>query len=749
MIAYRKELFVKKKYVFGRIIGVAIIILILLFLSTSSMPVSTTYSFREMDDPQYYFYMVQGNMVEQQIQFRKPYVDRMGVCISNITYGIQGTLKLELHEKGSEEILANSEINLANAKDREFIWFDVKCEVDKDKVYQLDIITENVVGELAILSRIQDDNLAEMIEPATEYGVPLDGYLAVDISYRAKLDISTMICLWMLGTVMIVYILGWEEIIATRSRLRKSILATIMVLILPFFYNYCVPDHNLMHTKLYLGLAGYYILLLFITFILFMRNKIPFLAFFIAVTLLNGIAYSLVFMPMSSPDETTHFYESYRLSNIIMGQESTDEYGNILVRQCDTYEKMTQINDKYTIQLWEKSIETTDSTDEQMVSSDFPWIIYAPILGYIPQALGISFARLLHVNYFWLLYLGRFANLLFFTILVSVGVSMAPKAKWIVLTICNFPFLVQEVATYSYDTLIIAFAILLGCYIYKLMEQNKQMSIKQIVVLLILCLCFANFKPVYFPLIGLIFLIPNKNVNNCKIKAILMKVIIVTLSLAMMLVVYHHISPLNMESLQGEYIVASPEEPEASEIQAQEGWIYLSEGIIHYSSGETKSPLSYLLCNPLDMFQRIVYTLFQSIDWFVLYIFGNYMGGHEIRIPVVVTILFMWYFFHTITEEKDNEYSGKILKMKAFILFLNCVCLLGLILVSYLQWSPLGKRELIGIQGRYFYPLFISLIFVNSRKRQETKKDYFADLSIVSLVHVLTLLYSQSIIWNR
>ena len=125
------------------------------------------------------------------------------------------------------------------------------------------------------------------------------------------------------------------------------------------------------------------------------------------------------------------------------------------------------------------------------------------------------------------------------------------------------------------------------------------------------------------------------------------------------------------------------------------------------------------------------------------------MGGHEIRIPVVVTILFMWYFFHTITEEKDNEYSGKILKMKAFILFLNCVCLLGLILVSYLQWSPLGKRELIGIQGRYFYPLFISLIFVNSGKRQETKKDYFADLSIVSLVHVLTLLYSQSIIWNR
>ena len=167
MISSMKKVFINKKYLGLRLLVSGLLIFTLFFLSVSSIPISTTYSFREMDDPQYYFYMVQGNRVEQQIQFRKPYVDRMGICISNMTYDTQGTLMLELHEKESEEILANGEIDLANAKDKEFIWFDVKCEVDKDKVYQLDIITENVVGELAILSRIQDANLAEMIEPAT------------------------------------------------------------------------------------------------------------------------------------------------------------------------------------------------------------------------------------------------------------------------------------------------------------------------------------------------------------------------------------------------------------------------------------------------------------------------------------------------------------------------------------------------------------------------------------------------------
>ena len=749
MVSVAKKMLKNKRFMLGRITASALIVVGLLFLSLSSVPITTTYSYRDMDDPREYFYMVQGNRIEQVIQFNKSYVEKISVCISNMTYGTQGVLKLNLHEKGSEYILAEGEINLENAKNREFIWFDVKKEVDTGKLYQLDVITNGVDGELAILCRNQDTNISETVEFATEYGVTLEQYLAVDFSYRSKLDMHTIICLWIFGIVVIAYILGWEFIIEARSRLTKSICVTIMLLILPFFYSYCVPEHDTIHTKFYFGLAIYYILLLSISFVLYLRKKISFIAFFVAITLLNGIAYSFVYMPVSSPDETTHFYESYRLSSIIMGQESTDECGNVLVRKCDLNNKKTQIDDNYVIQLWEKCNEQISDEDEQLVAADYPWYIYAPILGYVPQAIGITFARLLHVNYFWLIYFGRFANLLAFTILVSIGISVVPKAKWIVFSICSFPFLIQEVASYSYDTLIIAFSILLGCYVFNLMEQEKQVSRAQLSALLLICVCLANFKPVYFPLIGLVFLIPNKKICvSCK-KAISIKVAILVISFSTLLVVFHHGSPLNMESLQQVCITAPVSESTEIEPELYDGWINPTNGIVHYSSGVTESAMNYLLHNPLDIFQRIIYTFFESIDWFVLYIFGNYMGGHEIRIPVTVTIMFVLYFFHSIGRERNKEYSAKNVMMKSYILLLNSASIFGLMLVSYLQMSPLGEQLLIGIQGRYFYPLMITLIFENYGKKQEKEGDYFVELSVISLVHIMTLLYSESIIWGR
>lgn len=751
MVLSVKEILKNKKFLMGRIVGAVLILLILWFLSLSSIPVTTTYSYKEMEDPRENFNMVQGNRIEQTIQFKKPYVERIAVCISNMTYGTQGILKLNLHEKGTEYILAESEINLETAKCREFIWFDVKKEIDTGKMYQLDVITNDVAGEVAILCRNQDTNVGEVAEFATEYGFTLeDTYLAVDIAYRSKLDIHTMFCLWMLGGIIIAYILGWEFIIETRSRLTKSICVTILLLVVPFFYSYCVPEQDAIHTKFYIGLAIYYILLLVITFLLYYKKKITFIPFFALVTLLNGIAYSFVFMPVSSPDEAAHFYESYRLSSIIMGQESSDDYGHVLVRNCDLYEKKTQIDDKYVVQLWEKCDESISKEDEMIVASDYLPYVSAPVLGYVPQALGITFARLLHVNYFWLIYFGRFASLIAFTILASVGVYVAPRAKWIVFLISSFPFLLQEIASYSYDTLIIAFSILLGCYVFKLMEQEVRVSKTQIVALIVICTCFAQFKPIYFPLIGLVLLIPNDKIGFSTIRGIIAKGIVIVMALVAMLFVYYIESPFNMIHLHGEHLPLPIIESMEIEQQLYDGWIHSQEsGIVHFSSGVTESAVSYLLHNPLDIFQRILYTIIHCIDWLVLYFFGNYMGGHEIRIPISVTILFVFCFYHIIRRERNKEHFSKNIIMKSYILLLNCVSIFGLMLVSYLYMAPLGEQELIGIQGRYFYPLLITLIFEKCGKNQEKEDDYFIELSLISLVHILTLLYSESIIWAR
>ena len=48
-----------------------------------------------------------------------------------------------------------------------------------------------------------------------------------------------------------------------------------------------------------------------------------------------GIIYSLVFIPFSAPDESAHFATAYQLSNQILGQESVNEEGLVLVREED------------------------------------------------------------------------------------------------------------------------------------------------------------------------------------------------------------------------------------------------------------------------------------------------------------------------------------------------------------------------------------------------------------------------------
>lgn len=749
MISSVKSRMKKKRFMVGRIGASVLILLMLLFLSFSSRPITTTYSYREMEDAREYFYMVQGNRIEQVIQFKKSYVERIGVCISNIKYGTQGVLKLKLHEKGIEDGIAEGEINLETVKTREIVWFDVKKEIDTKKQYQLDIITSDIVGELAILCRNQDTNINELIGYATEYGITLDNYLAVDFAYKSQLDVHTKICLWMLGITIIIYILGWEYIIEERNRLIKSICATVLILVVPFSYSYFVPDGDTFHARFYLGLIVYYILLLLITFLLYYKKKSNFIPFFVLITLLNGIAYSFVFMPVTSPDETTHFFESYRLSSIMMGQESTDEYGRVLVRNCDLYEKKTAIDYKYVIQLWEKCNEQISQEDEKIVASDYLGYISAPVLGYIPQAFGITLGRLFHVNYFWLIYFARFANLIAFTTLVSAGIYAIPKVKWLILLICSLPFLLQEVASCSYDTLIIAFSILLGCYVFKLMEQEECVSKKQLLTLLLICVCFAQFKPVYFPLISLVLMIPNGRIGASPIRSVMVKCGVMIIAVIVMLLIYHYALPLNMKSLQGECMPLPIVEGIETEQQLYDGWINSNTGgIIHFSSGATESAMSYLLANPFDLFQRISYTILDSIDWLVLYVFGNYMGGHEIRIPVSITLLFTICFCNYLRKETKGKYFKQNSMIGLYIVFLNCISIFGLMLVSYLQWSAVGKRVLIGLQGRYFYPLMITLIFGKCGKVQK-EEDHFVELSVIALVHILTLLYSCQVIWSR
>ncbi len=153
-----------------------------------------------------------------------------------------------------------------------------------------------------------------------------------------------------------------------------------------------------------------------------------------------GILYLFVLPPLTAPDEISHYVSAYRLSSQMTGQPQRDRYGRVLLRAQDAwiedlngdfvYEpdedgnlQVTAESRKQAAKLGEMLEESTYElfhslgfngqyapertagirTMGAVVSSTYPPVTTTP-LAYVPQAIGISAARLLGLNTVCLLY---------------------------------------------------------------------------------------------------------------------------------------------------------------------------------------------------------------------------------------------------------------------------------------------------------------------------------------------------------
>ena len=144
-----------------------------------------------------------------------------------------------------------------------------------------------------------------------------------------------------------------------------------------------------------------------------------------------GILYLFVLPPLAAPDEISHYVSAYRLSSQMTGQPQRDRYGRVLLRAQDAwvedldgdfvYEPDEDGNLQVTAESREQAVKLGETLDESTyelfhtlgvngqyapertaeiqsmgayVSSTYPPVTTTP-LAYVPQAIGISVARLL------------------------------------------------------------------------------------------------------------------------------------------------------------------------------------------------------------------------------------------------------------------------------------------------------------------------------------------------------------------
>ena len=222
-----------------------------------------------------------------------------------------------------------------------------------------------------------------------------------------------------------------------------------------------------------------------------LKNWLDIQHIFLFFALSWGIIQLFILPPFQVPDEQTHFLRAWGVSNFqfVCKDMKVMVPENILrmaveVDPVKVKNKLCFFNDV------KKYFKERVSSIEKEVSNHF--CAYNPI-GYIPQAVGIRFGRILDLSPLHIFYLGRLFNLLTAVFLIFNAIKFAPFGKEIFLFTGLLPMTIHQLASLSCDALTISGLMFFTSQVLSL-SQRTYIKYTSLVYLILSSLIFIQIK---------------------------------------------------------------------------------------------------------------------------------------------------------------------------------------------------------------------------------------------------------------
>ena len=683
------------------------------------------------------------DILEQTISFNADNVDNIGLCAVNRTNNCAGNLKMSLWE--DENIVCENIVDVENLTLNKLVWFPVKQIVASQKKYTFRLTAEQMEGRLHIAGITQEENAEGIEGNAVKNGEELAQSFVLETTFRARLNLKTRILIIAWSIIIVVYILGFEQLFLNKIRGSIALFITVDIFAISTYFRFGLQFNDSLNYFMFMGLIAAFAVVAILYSILLIRKCERVEVYFVISTLVFGMIFSIILPPFSAPDEDFHFAEAYRLSNAIMGQPINDEQGYIYMRECDIQNYEWYPDNEYTIDMIKKLIRGDKEYSEEMRASNSRRNAVAPIIMYIPQSIGITIGRLLHFNYARIVFLGRWMNLMTFIVISAIAISLLPYGKWIFFAICQIPLMMEIISSYSYDILILSGTFLFVAYFVKLYQQKEKITIKQIGLLFLFSAIYGSLKPVYIPLIALVFLFPNEKLSDFRWKNYICKFAIVSIAVISFLLVNKY-TFMSMKWIEDIFNNSDMENVYSEE--------FINEEMENYKI-EDRDPcnrpnFTFLMNNPMDMLESYMGTFYVFMDEYILSLFGNYLGWYHIRIPIYISILVMLLVCFSY-----NINVGKVIKdinnkERLWVLFLMCGSCFAVFLSMYMRNTSPSNKLIIGVQGRYIIPL-LALLPLFACKKQLISR-YYSKSIVVMLsftIQILAILSICAYIWSE
>ena len=409
--------------------------------------------------------------------------------------------------------------------------------------------------------------------------------------------------------------------------------------------------------------------------ILFLK-KVPLHRIYLFVAIGFGLFYTVLITPLSVPDEDHHYNSTIRLVNIIsnpfddslMVQSGDFDFHQLNLHQ-NRAESYLRLQDRLQRQDVDDAIEQPTP-----YNTDYP-------IHYIPQMIGILLGRLFHLNFIWSFLLAAFLNLLLFVGCVSLAIKKIPIHKELVFLIGLLPMTLQQASSFSTDSFINGLSILsVACIISSIYGSGK-LSRSEILFLTVPLALLGPSKILYVVLALLILLIPNERFST-KRSPLLFKIVLIAASVipTIILGITRILSLTTLVQTHG----------------TTEGYNY---------------SLSFILNEPIQ-FIRILLTSFRvSYIDYIRSLIGYFLSGWSMPISLNIVYAFLVLLILLSFAQKD-EMQVVDWKFRAITLAISGIVVIGVLTSMLLSFTTKGDPIITGVQGRYFIPILLPLLFI-------------------------------------
>lgn len=328
----------------------------------------------------------------------------------------------------------------------------------------------------------------------------------------------------------------------------------------------------------------------------------------------------------------------------------------------------------------------------------------APPMTYLPQSLGVALGRLFHLSPLLLMYLGRFFNLMFFLIIVSLAITITPIIKWTFFLLGLMPLTVNLSASLSYDSPLIAICFLVIAYILYLALDPRKESIarKDIYILLMLAVLITLVKQPYFLILFAFLIIPSNRFKSRKQYFLVFATIIGAAFL-----------------VTGVWSV-----------------LLRSTNQLQTIGGAAKPQLRATLSNPFEMLRVFLATFNAWKEKWLVQVVGG-LGWFQVILPTWFAYAYLFSTASVTALDKENIVFRA--KQKAIAIGVALLVTSAILTIIYISATPVGQPVIQSVNPRYFIPVlpFIFLIFYNTSIRYEKGRYFYIFLLCITLLSIL------------